>query len=314
MYRVKVRDPGLAGAARALVAPRYREVRAVEDVSFVVERGEIVAFLGPNGAGKTTTLKMLTGLIYPSEGQAQVAGFTPWEGGSPFKQRISLVLGNKQQLLWDLPAEETFQLNQAIYAVPEALYRERRDELVELLELEDVIDKPVRQVSLGERMKCELAASLLHAPEILFLDEPTLGLDVTAQDAVRRFLCTYRERHGATILLTSHYMADVTALASRVLIIHRGRLLYDGALQSLVARMTQAKRIELVLGNGVTRERLAEFGDVREFRFPNATLEVPRDEATAAAARLLSSLEIVDLSIQDPAIEDVIRRVFAEAS
>jgi ABC-2 type transport system ATP-binding protein len=310
---VKVRDPGLAGAVRALLRPRYRNVEAVQDVSFQVERGEIVAFLGPNGAGKTTTLKMLTGLLYPTTGRALVAGFVPWRGEAAFKRRIALVLGNKQQLMWDLPAEETFQLNQAIYAIPQADFRERRDELVSLLELGDVVDKPVRQLSLGERMKCELAASLLHRPEILFLDEPTLGLDVTAQEAVRRFLCAYRERHGATILLTSHYMADVTALASRVLIINRGRLLYDGALQELVARRTPSKRIELVLGAGVTRERLAEFGDVREFRFPNATLEVPREEATVASARLLAAIPIVDLSIQDPPIEDVIRRVFAEA-
>jgi ABC-2 type transport system ATP-binding protein len=312
-FQVKVRDPGIAGAARALVNPQYRSVEAVREVSFQVERGEIVAFLGPNGAGKTTTLKMLAGLLFPTSGRAEVAGFTPWRGGSPFKRRIALVLGNKQQLLWDLPAEETFQLNQAIYAIPDADYRDRRDELVELLELREVIDKPVRQLSLGERMKCELAAALLHRPEILFLDEPTLGLDVTAQEAVRGFLCAYRERHQATVLLTSHYMADVTALASRVLIINRGRVLYDGGLHALVARMARHKRIELVLGDGVTREQLAGFRDVREFRFPNATLEVPREEATAAAARLLTSIAVVDLSIEDPAIEDVIRRAFAES-
>src|SRR5881409_2289506 len=313
-FQVKVRDPGLRGALRALFRPRYRDVLAVRDVTFQVERGEIVAFLGPNGAGKTTTLKMLTGLLYPTAGRAHVAGFTPWDGGSAFKRRIALVLGNKQQLLWDLPAEETFQLNQAIYAIPPADYRARREELVALLDLGDVITKPVRQLSLGERMRCELAAALLHQPEILFLDEPTLGLDVTAQEAVRGFLCAYRERHGGTILLTSHYMADVTALASRVLIINRGRLLYDGALQALVARMAHTKRIELVLGDGVTREQLAAFGDVREFRFPNAVLEVARDQATAASARLLASVPVVDLSIQDPALEDVIRRAFAEGT
>ena len=311
-YRVKVRAPGLGGAVRALVRPRYRDVRAVEEISFQVERGEIVAFLGPNGAGKTTTLKMLTGVLYPTSGRARVTGFVPWTGGAPFKQRIALVLGNKQQLLWDLPPEETFQLNQAIYAVPPAEFRARREELVALLDLADVVDKPVRQLSLGERMKCELAAALLHRPEILFLDEPTLGLDVTAQEAVRGFLSAYRARHEATILLTSHYMADVTALASRVLIINRGHLLYDGGLQALVARLTHTKRLELVLGDGVTRERLAAFGAVRQFRFPNATLEVPRDEATGAAARLLASVPIVDLSIEDPAIEDVIRRAFEE--
>jgi len=309
-YMVKVRAAGVGGAVRALVRPGYREVRAVEDVSFTLDRGEIVAFLGPNGAGKTTTLKMLTGLLYPTSGRARVAGCEPWTGGAAFKQRIALVLGNKQQLLWDLPPEETFQLNRAIYDIPRAAYTERLDELVQLLDLGDLLDKPVRQLSLGERMKCELAASLLHRPEILFLDEPTLGLDVTAQDAIRGFLRTYRERHGATILLTSHYMADVTALASRVLIINRGRLLYDGALETLVARLTGVKRIELVLGDNVTRERLSAFGDVRSFHFPNATLEIPREAATETSARLLASIPIVDLSIEDPPIEEVIQRAF----
>jgi ABC-2 type transport system ATP-binding protein len=311
-YRVKVRDPGLRGALHALVHPRYREVRAVDDVSFVIDEGEIVAFLGPNGAGKTTTLKMLTGLLYPTAGEATVAGYTPWQGGAALKQRIALVLGNKQQLLWDLPPEETFQLNQAIYAIPPTDYRARRDELVSLLELESVIDKPVRQLSLGERMKCELAAALLHQPDILFLDEPTLGLDITAQETIRAFLWAYRARHGATILLTSHYMADVTALASRVLIINHGHLLYDGALEALVARIARTKRLELVLGDGVTRKELEAFGKVREFRFPNATLEIPRDDASAISARLLASIPVLDLSIEDPPIEEVIRRAFED--
>jgi ABC-2 type transport system ATP-binding protein len=311
-YRVKVRDPGLRGALHALVRPRYREVRAVNDVSFSIDEGEIVAFLGPNGAGKTTTLKMLTGLLHPTAGTATVAGYTPWLGGAALKRRIALVLGNKQQLLWDLPAEETFQLNQAIYAIPATEYRARRDELVSLLALEDVVDKPVRQLSLGERMKCELAAALLHQPEILFLDEPTLGLDITAQETIRAFLCAYRERHGATILLTSHYMADVTALASRVLIINHGHLLYDGELEALVARIARTKRLELVLGDGVTRAELAEFGVVRDFRFPNAILEIPRDEATTVSARLLASVPVVDLSIEDPPIEEVIRVAFEQ--
>jgi len=310
-YMVKVRDPGLGGAVRALFRPRYREVRAVQEVSFEMAGGEIVAFLGPNGAGKTTTLKMLTGLLYPTGGRAQVAGFTPWGGGAAFKRRIALVLGNRQQLVWDLPAEETFRLNRAIYDVSETDYRTRLAELVELLDLGAVVDKPVRQLSLGERMKCELAASLLHRPDILFLDEPTLGLDVTAQEAIRRFLQAYRDRYGATILLTSHYMQDVTALASRVLIINSGRLLYDGGLDALVARIARAKRIELVLGTAVPRETLAEFGTVLELRFPNAVLEVPREEAAATSARLLAAISVADLSITDPPIEEIIQRAFA---
>ena len=310
VYRVKVRESGLAGALRALARPRYRDVPAVTDVSFTLARGEIVAFLGPNGAGKTTTLKMLAGLLFPSAGRARVAGFEPWSAGSPFKRRIALVLGNKQQLLWDLPAEESFELNRAIYAVPPAAFRERLDELVTLLGLGELVDKPVRQLSLGERMKCELAAALLHRPEILFLDEPTLGLDVEAQEAIRSFLRQYRERHGATILLTSHYMADVLALAPRVLIINRGRLLYDGELRALVARIAETKRIELVLGDRVTRAELERFGHVRSFRPPNAALEVPRDDAPRVSAGLLAAFPVADLSIQDPPLEEVIRRAF----
>src|SRR6266516_1413580 len=310
-FQVKVRDPGLRGALRALLRPRYRDVHAVRDVTFRIDPGEIVAFLGPNGAGKTTTLKMLAGLLYPTSGRVEAAGFVPWTGGPPFKRRIALVLGNRQQLVWDLPPEETFLLNRAIYDIPAADYRERLAELVTLLELGDVLQKPVRQLSLGERMKCELVASLLHRPPLLFLDEPTLGLDVTAQDAIRRFLTEYRERHGATVLLTSHYMQDVPALASRVLMINRGRLLYDGALEALVARIARTKRIELVLADGVTAEALAAFGAVKEFRFPNAVLEVPREDAAATSARLLAALPVADLSIEDPPIEDVIRVAFA---
>src|SRR5436309_2530799 len=310
-FRVKVRDPGLRGALEALLRPRYRDVHAVREVTFRIDPGEIVAFLGPNGAGKTTTLKMLAGLLYPTSGRVEVAGFVPWGGGPEFKRRIALVLGNRQQLVWDLPPEETFLLNRAIYEIAPAAYRERLAEFVTLLELGDVLDKPVRQLSLGERMKCELAAALLHHPPILFLDEPTLGLDVTAQEAIRRFLTEYRDRHGATVLLTSHYMQDVTALARRVLIINRGRLLYDRPLAALVARIARTKRIELMLADGVTAEQLAAFGDVKEFRFPNAVLEVPREEAAATSARLLAALPVADLSIEDPPIEDVIRVAFA---
>src|SRR5437762_5585569 len=310
-FQVKVRDPGLQGALRPWFRPRYRDVHAVRDVTFRIDPGEIVAFLGPNGAGKTTTLKMLAGLLYPTSGRVEAAGFNPWMGGPPFKRRIALVLGNRQQLVWDLPPEETFLLNRAIYDIAEGDYRERLAELVTLIELGDVLQKPVRQLSLGERMKCELVASLLHRPPILFLDEPTLGLDVTAQDAIRRFLTQYRDRHGATVLLTSHYMQDVTALATRVLIINRGQLLYDGALAALVARIARTKRIELVLADGVTAHALAAFGAVKEFRFPNPVPDVPREDAAATNARLLAALPVADLSIEDPPIEDVIRAAFA---
>jgi len=310
-YRVKVREPGLAGALRALFRPRRREVRAVCSISFSIEPGEIVGFLGPNGAGKTTTLKMLAGLLHPTSGGARVVDYVPWRGGAAFRRRMALVLGNKQQLIWDLPPEETFLLNRAIYAIPRADYRERVDEMAALLQLGDVLGKPVRQLSLGERMKCELAAALLHYPDVLFLDEPTLGLDLTAQETIRAFLREYRDRHGATILLTSHYMADVTALAPRVIIINHGRLLYDGGLADLSRRLAPVKRLELILADDVAAGDLARFGSLRDFRFPHATLEVPREHVARTAAELLHAFPVVDLSIQDPPVEEVIRRAFA---
>jgi len=310
-YRVKVRQAGLAGALGAIFRPRYREVRAVEDVSFRIEPGEIVGFLGPNGAGKTTTIKILTGLLYPTSGRAEVAGFDPWRGGAPFKRRIALVLGNKQQLIWDLPPEETLLLNRAIYGLSDAEYRRAREELVDSLDIGGILDKPVRQLSQGERMRCELAAALLHRPELLFLDEPTLGLDLGAQEAIRAFVREYNRRHGATVLLTSHYMADVTALAPRVLIINRGRLLYDGGLAELADRIAPIKRLELVLEREVDRADLERFGTVTVLEDHKATLEVPRRDVARASARLLAALPVADLSITDPPIEEVIARAFA---
>ena len=314
-YRVKVREPGLGGAVRAVFRPRYRDVRAVEAVSFRIGRGEVVGFLGPNGAGKTTTIKMLAGLLHPTAGRVEVAGFEPWTGGPAFKRRFALVLGNKQQLVWDLPPEETFLVNRAIYGIAWADYRRTLDELVELLGLEDVLGRPVRQLSQGERMKCELAAALLHRPEILFLDEPTLGLDVTAQETIRAFVRDYSERHGATVLLTSHYMADVTALAQRVLIIDHGALLYDGALAALGERTLPVKRVTLVLAaDDVPRDDLARYGDVREYAPPRIVIEVPRRDAARVSARLLAELPVLDLSISDPPVEEVIREVFEGAA
>ena len=310
-FRVKVRDPGLGGAFKALFRPRYREVRALEDASFVIEPGEIVGFLGPNGAGKTTTLKLLTGLLFPTSGKARVAGFDPWQAGAAFKSRIALVLGNKQQLIWDLPPEETFLLNRALYGMGAREYGESRDELVGLLELEEVLDKPVRQLSLGERMKCELAASLLHRPELLFLDEPTLGLDFTAQETIRAFLRRYRDLYGATVLLTSHYMADVTALAPRVLIVNHGRLLYDGSLATLSARLAPVRRIELVLAEQAAPGTLERFGSVLEDHFPRVLLQVPREDVARASQRLLAELPVLDLAIKEPPVEEIIRRAFA---
>lgn len=310
-YRVKVREPGLGGAVRAVFRPRYRDVPAVEAVSFRIEPGEVVGFLGPNGAGKTTTIKMLAGLLHPTAGRVEVAGFDPWTGGAAFKRRFALVLGNKQQLMWDLPPEETFLVNRAIYGIAWADYRRTLDELVELLRLGDVLGRPVRQLSQGERMRCELAAALLHRPDLLFLDEPTLGLDLGAQQAIRAFVHEYNRRHGATVLLTSHYMADVTALAPRVLIINRGRLLYDGRLTELARRIAPVKRLELSLAREVDRADLERFGTVTVLEDHKATVEVPRHDVARASARLLAALPVADLSITDPPIEEVIARAFA---
>src|SRR5688500_9417598 len=302
----------MAAALKSLFRRKYETVKAVDGVSFTIEPGERVGFLGPNGAGKTTTLKVLSGLLHPTSGTVRVAGHTPQKRQTEFLKAITLVMGQKQQLLWDLPPADTYALNRAVYDVPRAQFDETLAELTELLGLEKLLTKPVRQLSLGERMKCELAAALLHRPDILFLDEPTLGLDVTAQEAIRGFLRQYRDRHGATVLLTSHYMADVTALASRVLIINRGRVLHDGALDALVARTSPTKRIHLVLRDTVPREALAVFAPVREYDPPNVTLEVAREAAAGVSARLLAAIPVADLSIQDPPIEEVIRRAFAE--
>src|SRR5215813_809563 len=244
-FRVHRREAGLGAALRSLVRRRYDTVRAVDELSFQIAPGERVGFLGPNGAGKTTTLKVLSGLLHPTAGAVRVAGHVPQEREREFLRRITLVMGQKQQLLWDLPPVETFALNRAVYDIPKPQFEATMAELTRLLDLEKLATKPTRQLSLGERMKCELAAALLHRPRILFLDEPTIGLDVTAQDAIRRFLTEYRDRHDATILLTSHYMADIVALASRVLIINQGRLLYDGTLEALIEKMTPIKRIDI---------------------------------------------------------------------
>lgn len=238
IYRVHERPPGLGAALKALFKREYREVRAVGGVSFSVAEGERVGFLGPNGAGKTTTLKMLSGLLYPTSGEVRVGGFVPSERKADFLRSVMLVMGQKQQLLWDLPPSETFELNRAIYDVPRAQFRETMDELIALLEIGDVIKKPTRELSLGERMKCELAAALVHRPKVLFLDEPTIGLDVSMQITMREFIRRYNERHNATLLLTSHYMDDVVALCPRIVVIDRGTITYDGPLEELRSKVS----------------------------------------------------------------------------
>lgn len=265
-YQVHQKEAGLVGSLKSFVKRKYADVKAVDDLSFQIDAGEIVGFLGPNGAGKTTTLKVLSGLLYPTSGTARVLGFTPSERRVDYLRQITLVMGQKQQLSWDLPAIETFLVNAAIYEIPDAQFKQTLDELTELLNLGPLLKKQVRKLSLGERMKCELAAALLHRPQILFLDEPTIGLDVTMQTNIRQFIAEYNERHGATIILTSHYMADVTALCKRVIVIDHGKLLYDGDLHALAEKIAPYKLIRVELAQALNGHRLEDYGEIVKTR------------------------------------------------
>jgi ABC-2 type transport system ATP-binding protein len=311
-YRVAVKEPGVRGALRHLLRREHREIAAVTGVSFDIAPGEVVGFLGANGAGKTTTLKMLTGLIRPTSGAARVAGEVPFERKRRFLQNITLVMGQKQQLMWDLPAIDSLRVNAAVYGIEPREAEARTTELAEMLDIVRQLEQPVRKLSLGERMKCELLAALLHRPQILMLDEPTLGLDVNAQDAMRRFLREYNQRHGATVLLTSHYMADIVALCPRVLLIHEGRLIYDGSLAGLVERFAPYRQIRIELASAVSREELARFGEVEALEGLRAFLIVKRSELTAVVARVLAELRPTDLSVSDPPVEQVVGRLFRE--
>ena len=309
VFDVPERDPGLVAAAKSLVRRKTREVRAVDAISFQIEPGEVVGFLGPNGAGKTTTLKMLSGLLYPSGGEALVLGLVPSKRQREFLSRITLVMGNRNQLQWDLPALDSYELNRAIYRIPREDFVPTRDHLVELLEIGDLVRKPIRQLSLGERMKAEIVGSLLHRPQVLFLDEPTIGLDVTMQKRIRTFVADYNARYGATVLLTSHYMADVEALCKRVVVIHHGRILYDGQLTGLADQFAAYKTIGVAVENG---RDLSRYGEVIHQEGDWITLRVPRSETSSITARLLAEEDVLDLNVEDPPIEDVIELVFAQ--
>ncbi|QEY33312.1 ATP-binding cassette domain-containing protein [Synechococcus sp. RSCCF101] len=309
-YRVAEKQPGWRGTLRHLVARRSRDVNAVQDVSFRIAPGEMVGFLGPNGAGKTTTLKMLCGLIHPSGGDVRVAGHQPWRRQSAFLRQITLVMGQKQQLLWDLPPLDSLRVNAAVYGLSDGEARRRIDELADMLELGEELTRPVRKLSLGQRMKAELLAALLHRPAVLFLDEPTLGLDVNAQVRVRDFLARYNRRHGATMLLTSHYMADITALCPRVLLIHRGRLMHDGALDALTERLAPCRSVRLELRQPQPAEVFAAYGEIEEHDGTLVRLRIPRDQLTEAVAQLLQRFELEDLEVSDPPVEELIGDLF----
>jgi ABC-2 type transport system ATP-binding protein len=312
-FRVHVRQEGWKDALHSLFKREYQMVDAVRDVSFTIESGEIVGFLGPNGAGKTTTIKMLAGLLHPTAGQVQVGGYNPSAQKNEFKKIMSLVMGQKSQLIWDIPPMETFLVNKSIYEINELIFRETLDELVELLELQSLLGKPTRTLSLGQRMKCELAASLLHRPTILFLDEPTIGLDVNTQEKVRQFIAKYNREHKTTILLTSHYMGDVTALCDRVLIINHGKLLYDGDLNKLTERLTPYKLLEVVLPS-IPAISWEGYGEVVSMQDGKLTLRVARNRIHSVSSELLSTFQVTDLNIQDPPMEEVITLAFQEES
>lgn len=310
-YRVFEKEPGISGAIKSVWARKHKDVKAVDDISFYIKEGELIGFIGPNGAGKTTTLKVLSGLLYPTDGKIKVAGFTPWERKPDFLKQISLVMGQKNQLWWELPAMETFLLNKAIYEIPNEKFERNLSELARLLDVEGLLRIPVRRLSLGQRMKMELIAALIHSPKILFLDEPTIGLDVVMQKVMRDFIKTYNEKYGATIILTSHYMGDVRELAKRVIIIDHGRIIYDGLLEDVAKRFAKEKIINVVFSKEPDPKKLDKVGNVVEYNFPRATLSVPNETAPLAAAEILKKFSVADITVEETPIEDIIREVFS---
>ncbi len=319
VYEVPEREGGLKAAVGSLFHRQTKEIAAVTDISFEIQPGEVVGFLGPNGAGKTTTLKMLAGLLHPTSGTADVLGYTPWSRDRDYLRKMALIMGQRNQLTWDIPVLDSYELNKAIFRISDTDYLERRDELIEMLELGELLKKPVRNLSLGERMKCEIAGSLLHHPSILFLDEPTIGLDVAMQRRIRAFIADYNQRTNASILLTSHYMADVEALCERVIVIHHGSLLYDGDLPGLVRNFSPHKTIVVEFEEGATiehdestlRSLIGEDGEIVESSTIGLTIRVPKTDTARVTGQLLGALPIADLTVEDPPIEDVIERVFS---
>jgi ABC-2 type transport system ATP-binding protein len=313
-YKVYKKEPGLWGSVKSLWSRKYEEVKAVDDVSFTIDQGELIGFIGPNGAGKTTTLKVLSGLLYPSAGQISVLGFNPWDRKAVFQKQFSLVMGQKNQLWWDLPAMESFLLNKAIYEIPEAQFKHTLDKLMTLLDVKDIVNVQVRKLSLGQRMKCELIAALLHNPKVLFLDEPTIGLDVVMQKVMRDFVRDYNKEFNSTIILTSHYMDDVKELCKRVIIIDHGKKLFDGKLDDIIEKYAKNKILSVILAKSTTKAALQEIGTVKEFEFPQVTILVPRKEASKRAGLLLQKFQVADLNIEEPPIEAIIRDVFQHKS
>lgn len=310
-YQVHQKEPGLWGSVRSLLSRKYYAVKAVDNISFNIEQGELIGFIGPNGAGKTTTLKVLSGLLYPTSGEVSVLGFNPFKREADFQKQFSLVMGQKNQLWWDLPAWESFILNKEIYEVPDEKFKKIVNDLAEMLEVQDILKVQVRKLSLGQRMKVELIAALIHSPKVLFLDEPTIGLDVIAQKKMRDFIKEYNQKYQATIILTSHYMDDVKKLCNRVIIIDKGKILFDGLLQDIVEKFASYKVISVAFEKEVDIKQLKVIGDVQESSDARILIHVPRLEASKRASKLLNKFSVADLTIEEPAIEDIIRQVFS---
>jgi ABC-2 type transport system ATP-binding protein len=309
-YHVFKKEPGFVGSIRSLVSRKHEVVTAVDDISFEIDEGELVGFIGPNGAGKTTTLKCLSGLLYPTAGKISVLGHVPNKREKPLLTQIALVMGQKNQLWWDLPAMETFLLNKEVYEISDEVFKKTLGELVDLLDVSSLLEVQVRKLSLGERMKMELIAALIHAPRVLFLDEPTIGLDVVMQKNMRDFIKSYNDLRKSTILLTSHYMEDVRQLAKRVIVIDHGSILYDGKLDSLIRKFAKYKLLSVVLEEYTSPDKLKEVGELVSYNYPKAVIRVPRSASNVAAAQLLQKFPVDDLNIEEPDIEDIIRDVF----
>ncbi len=309
-YQAWKKEPGFLGSVRSLITRKYFDVKAVDGIDFSISAGELVGFIGPNGAGKTTTLKVLSGLLYPTTGEVRVLGFDPFKRNPEFLKQISLVMGQKNQLWWDLPPIETFLLNKEIYEIPNCDFEENLKSLTELHEVGDLIKIPTRKLSLGERMKCELVAALLHRPKILFLDEPTIGLDVVSQKKMCDFIAEYNRRFKATIILTSHYMGDVEELAKRVVVIDKGKIIYDGVFAQLIEKYAEYKLLSVVFSQSIDPKKLTKIGEIKKYEYPQAVISVRRGAISVAASELLQEFPVADLLIEEPPIEDIIRDLF----
>lgn len=309
-FTVAQKEAGILGTFKGIFSPKSKIVRAVDNVSFEIKEGELVGFIGPNGAGKTTTLKILSGVLHPDGGLVEVLGHSPWRREDSFLKNIALIMGQKNQLLWELPAIDSFLLNRAIYEIPKNVFNAKLEELLSLLDVKDLISTPVRKLSLGQRMRLELVAALLHNPRILFLDEPTIGLDVVGSQKIREFIAKHNKQYGSTILLTSHYMEDIERLATRVIIINQGKILFEGKLSKIIEKYAPYKVIKLLFSKEPNFQKLGAVGTIDSYEFPRAEIHVPRNVAPLAASQLLQSFSIADLTIEEPPVEEVIRGIY----